>query len=100
LRKRIPFLLDAVAQCGAAVELTIIGTPPLRTDPSLVAQSQNVSYLSPQSKTQLRNTYQIHDVPVLPSVCDSFGFVALEAMACGLPVIITEKCGAPEPGSS
>ncbi len=100
LRKGIPFLLDAVAQCGTAVELTIVGTPPLRSHPSLIAQSENVSYLSPQSKTQLRNTYQMHDVLVLPSVCDSFGFVALEAMACGLPVIMTENCGAPAPDSS
>jgi glycosyltransferase involved in cell wall biosynthesis len=100
LRKGIPFLLDAVAQCGAAVELTIVGTPPLRAHPSLVAKTKNVTYLSPQSKTKLRNTYQMHDVLVLPSVCDSFGFVALEAMACGLPVIITENCGAPSPYSS
>ena len=100
LRKGIPFLLDAVAQCGAAVELTIVGNPPLKPHPSLLPKSRNVSYLLPQSKTQLRTTYQMHDVFVLPSVCDSFGFVALEAMACGLPVIMTENCGAPAPDSS
>lgn len=100
LRKGIPFLLDAVAKCGVAVELTIVGTPPLSAHPQLVSKKNNITYLLPQSKTQLRNIYQMHDVFVLPSVCDSFGFVALEAMACGLPVIMTENCGAPAPNYS
>jgi glycosyltransferase involved in cell wall biosynthesis len=52
------------------------------------------------SKSQLRDVYWKHDVLVLPSLGDSFGFVALEAMACGLPVIVTENCGVPVPDSA
>jgi glycosyltransferase involved in cell wall biosynthesis len=53
-----------------------------------------------QGKGELRRLYAAHDVLVLPSLADSFGFVALEAMACGLPVIVTENCGVPVPDPS
>jgi glycosyltransferase involved in cell wall biosynthesis len=45
----------------------------------------------------LREFYWNHDVLVMSSLGDSFGFVAVEAMACGLPVIVTDRCGAPVP---
>src|SRR5438105_1299339 len=33
---------------------------------------------------------------VLPSLEDGFGFVVPEGMACELPVVVTERCGAAE----
>ena len=56
--------------------------------------------MPPCSKTELRKHYHEHDLLVLPSLGDSFGFVAMEAMACGLPVIVTENCGVPVPDPS
>ncbi len=64
---------------------------------SLIAKTDGVKLLAPRSKSALRELYWQHDVLVLPSLGDSFGFVALEAMACGLPVIVTENCGVPVP---
>ena len=99
LRKGIPFLLKAVEACANAVQLTIVGALNPHSMALLGSGLHNVSYLPPQSKSQLRKTYEEHDVLVLPSVGDSFGFVALEAMACGLPVVVTLKLRSTSAGS-
>jgi glycosyltransferase involved in cell wall biosynthesis len=35
----------------------------------------------------------LSDVLVLPSYSEPWGLVVNEAMACGMPVIVSEKCG-------
>jgi glycosyltransferase involved in cell wall biosynthesis len=42
------------------------------------------------------SAYQRGELFVLPTLHDGFGLVVAEAMACGLPVITTEACGAAE----
>jgi len=46
------------------------------------------------SHTDLRDVYARGDVFVLPTLSDGFGLVVYEAMACGLPVVVTDCCGA------
>ncbi len=43
---------------------------------------------------EIEKYYHASDIFILPSSCDAFGMVVLEAMMAGLPVIITEKVGA------
>jgi len=43
----------------------------------------------------LHQEYCDADVFVFPTLSDGFGLVVLEAMACGLPVIVSDRCGAP-----
>jgi D-inositol-3-phosphate glycosyltransferase len=46
-----------------------------------------VRFLPPQSPERLAEHYRAADVAVVPSHSESFGLVALEAQACGTPVV-------------
>ncbi|GAW92351.1 glycosyltransferase [Calderihabitans maritimus] len=53
----------------------------------------NICFLGPKSHEELPNYYNAADVCVVPSYYESFGLVAVEAMACGCPVIASRVGG-------
>ena len=51
--------------------------------------SDVVRFLPPVPRAQLPNWYRAADLVCVPSYSESFGLVALEAQACGTPVVAT-----------
>ena len=58
--------------------------------------ASRVRFVPPQPHEQLARYYQAADVCVVPSRSESFGLVALEAAACGTPVVASNVGRAPD----
>lgn len=80
-----------------AWQLVIVGSGPLRP-----AMGQAISARGLDGHVRLVGFQQYHDLPayyglagafVLPSTMEPWGLVVNEAMAAGLPVIVSERCG-------
>jgi glycosyltransferase involved in cell wall biosynthesis len=97
LKKGVPYLLQSLRQLSNQVECLLVG----RVSPEMVPLIQDLPpgcKIEPYvPKVRLRQLYAEHDVLVMPSLGDSFGFVGMEAMAAGLPVIASSNTGVPLP---
>jgi D-inositol-3-phosphate glycosyltransferase len=52
-----------------------------------LGMADRVTFLPPQSREQLVEVYRAADLVAVPSYSESFGLVAVEAQACGTPVV-------------
>src|SRR4029078_7325635 len=96
-------LLRAAAQLAGA-RVVVIGGPSgsgLAAPDGLVRLADElgiadrVTFLPPQPREQLANVYRAADVVAVPSYSESFGLVAVEAQACGTPVVAAAVGGLP-----
>lgn len=55
--------------------------------------AHRVTFLPPQPPDRLVEVYRASDVVAVPSYSESFGLVAIEAQACGVPVIAADVGG-------
>ena len=104
--KGLETLLDAMARLRAAgtrVRLSIVGGDAdeplnghegeLRARLARLDLRSAVTFVGAQPQERLRAWYVAADATVLPSHYESFGMVAMEAMACGIPVVASRVGG-------
>jgi glycosyltransferase involved in cell wall biosynthesis len=91
--KRIAHVLAAAGRMPE-LEFAIAGDGPLRTQVLEASEKHaNIHYLGWLSRQALVDQMDACDALVLPSTVESFGNVALEAMARGRIAVVTETCG-------
>jgi L-malate glycosyltransferase len=98
--KRVDDAVRAFARISRALpaRLILIGDGPERGRVQQAAEEEGVAnrvtFLGKQES--VAEILSCADLFILPSATESFGLVALEAMACGVPVIATRVGGIPE----
>ena len=95
----MPYLLEAVENLRQKVTLTLVGSVSDEIK-ELLPRYGNHRYIPHVDKSRLRELYSQHDLFVMPSLGDSFGFVIMEAMAAGMPCIASSNAGSPLPCES
>ncbi len=78
-------------QVPAPWELHLVTRDPVPAVPNVVVH-RGIANNSPE----LVRLYQRSDLFVLPTLADCYSLVAMEAMSCGLPVVISRLGGIPE----
>ena len=101
--KGLDVLIGAMSRLGdtSDTRLVLVGGDPerdreltrLQTFARGLRLQDRVSFVGAVKQVDLPAYYSAADVFVLPSYYESFGLVALEAMACGLPIIASRVGG-------
>jgi len=98
--KGVQVLIDAapkVIQQYPETQFLIVGTgyfmETLKAQAGYLGVTQNVRFLGYVADSDLLKLYQITDVVAIPSLYEPFGIVALEGMAAGTPVVVSDVGG-------
>jgi alpha-maltose-1-phosphate synthase len=94
-RKGIGYLLEAVDRLGDDVELTLVGRR-FRANSRVDAACSRWHWFESLPHPAVLDLMMKADVLVLPSLTEGCALSVLEALACGLPVIVTPNTGSLE----
>ena len=97
--KNIFFMLDAFKQAvgdNKGWGMILIGNGPQKGEVEHYIKKfnlENVFMPGFQQKEEIPQYLAVSDVFILPSISETWGLVVNEAMAAGLPVLVSRKCG-------
>ena len=99
-RKNPILLINAFEKIKFNSELTIIGDGPLRKEiikkcsKFIDSSKKSINIIKEVENQKIRNIISKHDVLVLPSKFDGFGFVVHEAINAGVYTVVSNQVGA------
>ena len=101
--KGLDYLLNALsdlAEVYSDISLSIIGEQKKGGHTERLIKKLNlekrVNFFSNLTQEDLRKTYCEAELAIIPSLYEGFGFAAIEAMACGVPLISSSGGALPE----
>jgi glycosyltransferase involved in cell wall biosynthesis len=96
--KGVHIILEAISGLapGKRPQLLLVGEGPFKSRYEAIIRGGDlpVRFVGFQQKDQLPGLYASADFFVLPSLSEPWGVVVNEAMACGLPVLLSDQVGA------
>jgi glycosyltransferase involved in cell wall biosynthesis len=98
-RKNLPVLLDAWSHLEHRVPLVVVGSTGWRAreiEAKLDRARGDVQRLGTVARRDLPALYSAADCLCHPSWYEGFGLPPLEAMACGTPVVVSDRSSLPE----
>ncbi len=100
LQNIIPMLKQIMKATDKKIKLTVVGEGPYKEDLLRLTKEnevqQIVDFMGEKWGNELLSCYQAGDIFILPSSNEGMPNVVLEAMACGLPVVMTPCQGSDE----
>lgn len=100
-RKNVPSLIKAFAKVNYPIPLVLVGNKEWKTDniDSLISElklSDKIIQTGPLFGEELAKVYALSTIFCFPSFEESFGLPPLEAMASGIPVVVSNTSSLPE----
>jgi glycosyltransferase involved in cell wall biosynthesis len=97
-KKNVDMIIEAVGRTGGQASLLIAGTGDPQLEAALRGRAQRVlphraSFIGWVSDSDKSTFFSKIDVLVMPSMYECFGVAAIEALAAGVPVVVSDQVG-------